>query len=255
VSKLSVPRLIATLEPRLGAVRELDEPRPLEQLLLLMLARGNSLPKARRALKVLQTDYVDWNDVRVTSPREIASKISECVGPRGALERAGALIDFLSMVYHRFNRINLDFLIANGEGQPPGEDASKKRTRLFAWLSERSHAWPAMLQLHAGRKPDAIVDGGLPRVLGRLGFVEPKASSSAIRERILASVPEEVLISFQFLGYVLSEEFCFVKSPNCPHCPAKSMCPSAAGFIKAQREAEKKEAAARKAEKAKGKKK
>jgi endonuclease III len=110
-----------------------------------------------------------------------------------------------------------------------------------------------MLQLHAGKTPDAIVDGGLPRVLGRLGFVEAKATNPAIRERILASVPEEVLISFQFLGYLLSEEFCHAKAPDCPHCPAKSMCPSAAAFIKTQRETEKKEVAAKKAEKARAK--
>ena len=69
-----VKRLVELLEPRFGAVRELDEPRPLEQLVLLMLARGASLPKARRLLKMLQTDYVDWNDVRVTNVREIAAR-------------------------------------------------------------------------------------------------------------------------------------------------------------------------------------
>ena len=86
-TKLQVPKLVSLLEPRLGAVRELDEPRPLEQLILLMLARGGTLAKARRALKILQTDYVDWNDVRVTSPREIASKIAEHGRTRRAASR------------------------------------------------------------------------------------------------------------------------------------------------------------------------
>ena len=72
-------------------------------------------------------------------------------------------------------------------------------------------------------------------------------------ERILATVPEEILISFQFLGYALSEDFCHAKAPECPECPARPMCPSSSGFIKAQKEAAKKESAARKAEKTRSK--
>ena len=244
-TKLQVPKFVSLLEPRLGAVRELDEPRPLEQLILLMLARGGTLVKARRALKILQTDYVDWNDVRVTSPREIASKIAEMVGKASSLEKAEKLFELLTMIYHRFNRINLDFLI-DGGAETPGEDVGRKKTRLFGWLSERSFAWPAMLTLHAARKPEVVVDGGLPRVLSRLGFVESKATPPAIRERILAEVPEDHLITFQFVSYVLSEDFCHAKTPDCPECPAKPLCPSAPAFLKALRETEKKEAAAKK---------
>lgn len=233
------------LEPKLGAVRELDEPRPLEQLILLMLARGGTLPKARRALKILQTDYVDWNDVRVTSSREIAARIADLVGQRQALEKAEKIIEVLSMIYHRFNRINLDFM-QNGDGGGDAEDAARKRTRLFAWLAERSFAWPAMLTLHALKKPDVVVDGGLPRVLARLGLVEAKATPAAIRERLLATVPEELLVTFQFVSYVLSEENCHAKAPDCPRCPMKSACPSAAAFLKALREAPAKTASARK---------
>jgi endonuclease-3 len=233
-----VARLVGLLEPRLGSVRELDEPRPLEQLVLLMLARGATLPKARRLLKTLQTDYVDWNDVRVTSVREIASKVSAATGAKGALEKAQGLLDLLSMVYHRFNRINLDFL-QDGEG----EEAAKKKTRLFAWLSERSHLWPAMLTLHGAKKPEVVVDGGLPRVLGRLGITEPKATPQAARQRLVEVVPEDLLITFQFVTYLLSEEFCHAKAPDCPECPAKPVCPSADALIKAGRDAEKKPAA------------
>jgi endonuclease III len=243
--KATVAKLIGVLEPRLGAVRELDEPRPLEQLILLMLARGGTLAKARKALKTLQTDYVDWNDVRFTSSREIASKIAELVGHKCALEKAEKLLELLTMVYHRFNRINLDFL-QNGEGD--AEDAARRRTRLFAWLSERSYAWPAMLTLHATKKPEVVVDGGFPRVLSRLGLIEGRASPGAIRERVLGMVAEDALISFQFVAYVLSEDHCHAKNPDCPHCPAKPLCPSAAGFIKAQKDAARKEEAARKAQ-------
>ena len=61
-------------------------------------------------------------------------------------------------------------------------------------------------------------------------------------------MPEELLITFQFVAYVLSEDFCHAKTPDCPHCPAKSFCPSAAAFIKALQDAAKKEEVARKAQ-------
>lgn len=238
-SQVSAPfatRLVGLLEPRLGAVRELDEPRPLEQLILLMLARGATLPKARKALKVLQTDYVDWNDVRVTNVREIAAKIADLTGSKSSLGKAQALHDLLSMIYHRFNRINLDFL-QDGDG----DEVARKKARLFGWLAERSHLWPAMLTLHAAKRQDAVVDGGLPRVLARLGFVELRSTPQGVRQRILDHVPEDLLVTFQFVTYLLSEEFCLPKMPACPDCPARPACPSAGDFIKAARDAEKKE--------------
>jgi endonuclease III len=247
VSKIPPSRVVALLEPRLGAVRELDEPRPLEQLILLLLARGGTLQRARKALKTLQADYVDWNDVRVTSARELAEKIGEATGVRVALERAEKLVELLSMVYHRFNRLNLDFL-----QDPSLDEGGKKRTRLFAWLGERSALWPAMLTLHASKKRDVLVDVALLRVLARLGVVDLKATASSARQRLLEIVPDDLLVTFQFVLHVLAEEVCHQKAPDCGHCSAKAECPSAATFLKAAA-AEAKKSAAKEAPAAKKK--
>ena len=48
---------------------------------------------------------------------------------------------------------------------------------------------------------------------------------------------------------MLSEDFCHAKTPDCPECPAKPLCPSARRFHQgAPRDAEKKETAAKKAQ-------
>ncbi len=236
-AKAFIAEIIAVLEPRIGGPRELDEPRPLEQLILLLLARGSNTKKARQVLKRLQTDYVDWNDVRVTPIREIAAKVNS-VGDKHALQKAEQIVDLLSMIYLKFNRLNLDFL-ADPHG---GDDAAKKKNRLFQYLSERSFAYPAMLTLHRAPKPDVIVDGGLPRILARLGLVEPKSASTAIRQRFLEFTPEADVIVAQFLLYVLSEESCHAKAPACDGCALNEMCPT--GKQEVERSRDRAEAAA-----------
>ncbi len=172
------------------------------------------------------------------------------------------------MIYLKFNRLNLDFLA----DPAAGEDAAKKRTRLFQYLSERSFAYPAMLTLHRLGRPDVVVDGGLPRILGRLNLAEAKSTSHATRQRLMDVVPEADLISLQFLLYLLSEDACHVKAPSCPDCPLNALCPAgkqeierarvqaeaqavaAAKVAKKQAQADKKKAAASAAkQKSKGK--
>ena len=208
-----------------------------------MLARGGTLAKARRALKVLQTDYVDWNDVRVTSSREIASKIAELVGQRLRSRRPRSCIELLTMIYHRFNRINLDFLQDGESDADAGREPAAHAPLRDGCPSARSpgRRCSRCTPPRSPRSSSTADSRASSRGSGSRNEVDPPA----IRERDRSRSSRKTRWSpSSSSAYVLSEDFCHAKIPDCPECPAKSLCPSARRFIKALQEAaEKKETA------------
>ena len=115
-----------------GAPTDIEEHRPLEQLILLLLCRDADPGRARTALRRLQTEYVDWNEVRVSSAYEIAGHLRGLGGKAKALVKAERIKDLLSTVYNRFNKLNLDFL------HVPSSDPelSRKRDRFLNYLKD-----------------------------------------------------------------------------------------------------------------------
>jgi len=220
--KISVDALVEALEPRFGCVRELDEPQGLDQLVLLLLARDASFKRARSALRRLQQDYVDWNDVRVTPAYEIAGKI-EAVGAQTALRKAGELLDLLSTLYLRFNKMSV-------EGAPSPEappDEVKRRARLLAFLAEKAALYGALMPMHGAKEDDVLPSPELTRVLARLGLVDAKANDAAAREALLKKSKPGERIALQFVLHQLALRMCVHKTPLCGECPVSERCPSA----------------------------
>ncbi|NRA97096.1 MAG: hypothetical protein HRU14_12900, partial [Planctomycetes bacterium] len=103
----SAKTLFQTLRKSFGGPTELDEPRPLEQIILLILASRSDIRKARSAMLRIESEYVDWNEVRVTSAYEL-SRWLRPLGAKKAQEKAEQMKELLSTVYNRFNKLNLD---------------------------------------------------------------------------------------------------------------------------------------------------
>lgn len=218
----SVQSILNQLRDAYGGPQELDEERPLEQLVLLILSQKADVRKARTAMKRLQTEYVDWNEVRVSSAHEIRTWL-KVLGARKLEDKPEQVKELLSTVYNRFNKMNLDFL--NGDGGDAEEN--RKRDRFLSYLQERSPAMAAMMAIHRARKNDPMVWAGLPRVIQRLGWINgSSATVSAGRQAITKHVPEADRISAQWGLYHLMEDFCHQRVPDCIPCPLKKLCPT-----------------------------
>ena len=126
--------VLKALASALDGPSDLDELRPLEQLILLILCHESDVRKARTGMGRLQSHYVDWNEVRVTGVYEIASHLKTLVGQKKALTKANRLRDLLSTVYNRFNKLNLDFLHASGADPELGHKQERFLTYLQAML-------------------------------------------------------------------------------------------------------------------------
>jgi hypothetical protein len=114
-----------------GGPENLDELRPLEQLILLILCQGSDVTKARSAMKRLQREYVDWNEIRVSGVYEIAGHL-RVLGARKTLRKAQQIKELLTTVYNRFNKLNLDFLHASGADP----ELSRKKERFLTYLQD-----------------------------------------------------------------------------------------------------------------------
>lgn len=220
-AKLTVEDVVETLEPRLGAVRELDEPQGIDQLALLVLARDASQKRARTELRRLQQDFVDWNDVRVTSVYELAARF-EASGDKAAMRRAEELVDLMSTLYLRFNKMTVDVAVKPDASPEDG----KRRARLLAFLTEKLPLYGALMQLHGAAEEDVVASPEITRTLVRLGFLEGRPSDSAAREALLRRTKPGGRIAAQFVLHQLAARHCFAKAPDCAGCPLSARCPS-----------------------------
>jgi endonuclease III len=236
--------VLEALRRAYGGPATLDEPRPLEQVILLLLSRKSDIRRSQAAMKQIQDHYVDWNEVRVTSAYELRKSLKGLGEPKPG-DKADQLKELLSTVYNRFNKLDLDFL--RRESQDP--EAARKRERFMAWLQEKAPAIAATMALYGAPKNEVVATPALPRLLVRLGWLNGKSAGlGACRECVLKHVPEDLLVAAQWSFYHLLEENCHSRNPDCVPCPLVRYCPTGKEEVKAQEGAlarAKKEAAGR----------
>ncbi len=85
-------------------VYEYDD--PLKQLIYAVLSEDNSPTRARTAMTRLLANTIDYNDLRVSTPTELANIIESDI--INAVERTGVLIEVLGSIYSRENSVALN---------------------------------------------------------------------------------------------------------------------------------------------------
>lgn len=206
-----------------GGPTVLNEPRPLEQLILLVLARGTDIKKAQAVMEQLQAEYVDWNEVRVTSAYELRKHISVVSEP-GPGDKSDQLKDLLTTIFNRFNKLNLDFLLPGSSDT----DGAKKRDRFQNYLADRFPAIAAILSLYGGLPTDLAITPSLTRVMQRLGLLPGKSSGiQATREALLANFEADGLLTAQWGLHHVAESTCLSRAPLCTECVLFKLCPTA----------------------------
>src|SRR5947209_2030820 len=89
-----------------------EECRPvLEQFIYGLCREGASPERAARAFKGLQERFFDWNEIRVSSVREVEEALSDLPGAEGRAER---LIHFLQEVFEKRFAFDLEDLHKKG---------------------------------------------------------------------------------------------------------------------------------------------
>jgi endonuclease-3 len=204
-----------------GLKKRYDPPDPeqrpvLEQLLYAVLREGTTRDQAERAFRALQERFFDWNEIRVSSVREVEEVIEDLPG---AEMRAQRLISLLQEVFETTFSFDLETLHKKGLKQAAKQlsryEAVKGNDYAVAWVIQRSlggHAVP--------------LDEPTLRCLRRLGLIEGEGEDlEALRASLEHLVPKSRGPLFNELVSFLASEYCWEDDPHCHACPLCHDCP------------------------------
>jgi endonuclease-3 len=100
-------KIISSLEKRYGRGNFPERNSYLEQLVFYYVFYHANLSGARKVLKSFRDNYVDWNEVRVSSLGEIGATLqNHSITP----EVAVPIKEVLNGIFSTQNRMSLDFL-------------------------------------------------------------------------------------------------------------------------------------------------
>ena len=91
----------------LHQIKDLDV---LETMILGSLASSMSLVHLLKAWEVFKTEFVDWNEVRISSASEVSEVISKANDP---LQLAMQLKEMMQVIFERRHMLNLEFIHEN----------------------------------------------------------------------------------------------------------------------------------------------
>jgi endonuclease-3 len=191
----------------------------LEQFLYALCREGVTREQADRAFRNLRERFFDWNEIRVSSPREIADAFE---GMPDADSRAQRLIDFLQEVFETTFSFDLEGLCKKGV-----KLAAKQLSR-YQSSNDYVVAWVIQQSLGGHAIP---LDGPTLRVLRRLGLLENDQDNlEALRGCVEHLIPKARGPLFGELMSDLADEYCWEDEPNCTACPLANSCPSRQEF-------------------------
>lgn len=207
-------QLFTTLKRRY-APSETDNHLVLEHFLYAVCREGITPAQADRAFRSLAERYFDWNEIRVTSLRELTETLADLPD---AEVRAQRLISLLQEVFETTFSFDLEILHKKGLKQ-----AAKQLAR-FQAAGDYAVAWVVQRALGGHAVP---LDPPTLRVLRRLGLIDGDQDDlETLRASLEHLVPKSKSSLFSDLVSALADEFCWEDEPNCPSCPLCSHCPT-----------------------------
>ncbi len=190
-----------------------EEARPVLQQFIYGLCRENATrEQADEAYRFLCEKFFDWNEIRVSSLRELEEAFT---GMSDSEIRAQRLIAFLQEVFEIHFSFDLDKLQKEGLKQ-----AAKKLSRyqaandyIVSWVVQRSlggHAIP--------------VDPPTLRCTLRLGLIENQQDEAEARATLEHLIPKAKGALFTEGISMIADDYCLEEQPQCSSCPLSADC-------------------------------
>ena len=194
-----------------------SEPLPvLEQFIFALCRENATTDQARQAFANLKSHFFDWNEVRVSTTRELEEALAGLSDPES---RAHRIVSFLQEVFEETFSFDLEALQKKGLKQ-----AAKKLTT-YAAANDFVGSWVVQRTLNGHAIP---IDAATSRCARRLGLAESVGEDhEAMRATLEHLVPKAKGARFTDAISLLAEEHCWEADPNCPSCPLNADCPTA----------------------------
>jgi endonuclease III len=195
------------------------EPPPdlpvLEQYIFGLCREGTTRALADQAFRALRNRFFDWNEIRVSSTRELEEVLADLPG---ADSRGARIISFLQELFETTFSFDLESLHKKGLKQ-----AAKQLSRYQA-SSDFVVAWVLRQSLEGHAVP---VDAPTLRVTRRLGLIEScQESVETARASLEHLVPKARSLAFGEVISQIATDVCWEGEPNCPSCTLHADCPT-----------------------------
>lgn len=169
---------------------------------------------AERGYKALDREFVDWNELRVATWREIGAILERArVGDPG--RKAVSMKRALMQMYSRMNKVTLDAV----------DDMDAEEARRYV---EGFSDWPAP---SCGAVFYGLKDGkGVPPTLGvcrvaqRAGLLKKGLTARKQGDALKKLVPRAKHFRLHQVFGALSDVVCISKDPRCAECPGVAFC-------------------------------
>jgi endonuclease III len=211
-----VKKLLAALERNYGRATVLADAAPLDQVVYHIIEAASGKKAAESGLGRLRKAFVDWNEVRVSSDREIAA----CLTDVRREDRPGIAANVKAGLEHLFDvRYRDEFDLTE-----TGEDHDAALEHL-AELEGLDHGRAALVLFGIRPAPTPFLPfTSIGRILMRVGAVRKTTSARAVVESVTELVDEKDLGRLTYLLSRHGHELCGVKSYYCTQCKAALFC-------------------------------
>ncbi|HEY7153334.1 MAG TPA: hypothetical protein VH575_05175 [Gemmataceae bacterium] len=190
-----------------------EEARPVLQQFIYGLCREDATrEQADEAYRFLCEKFFDWNEVRVSSLRELEEAFDGLSEPE---LRAQRLVSFLQEVFEIHFAFELDKLQKEGVKQ-----AAKKLSR-YQSANEYTVSWVVQRTLGGHAIP---VDAPTLRCVRRLGLIEGEPDEAEARASLEHLVPKAKGPRFTDMISNVAGEHCWEDQPQCSSCPLSGEC-------------------------------
>lgn len=213
-------KLVSQLFAAQGKIAHAGETaeRPvLEQFLFAICREGVTREAAEQAFAALKERFFDWNEVRVSAPEEITEVLDGLLPD--AEQRGQRIIDFLQEVFETTFSFDLESLQKKGVKQ-----AARQLSRYQA-ANDYAVAFVVQQSLGGHALP---LDEPSVRVLQRLGLLDDQGVTEEARAALEHQVPKAKGTLFLDLVSALAVSHCAEERPDCPRCPVRAACATAA---------------------------
>jgi len=233
-------RIRRALRRKYGEMAPQPVTHPVEHAIRTVLSEESTRPQVDVAMERIGDHFIDYNDLRVSRPREIREVLGDDF-PR-ASSKARVIPRLLDQVFKRHNSMVWDFL----------EGLGKIECREFFEALEEVRPYVAATMARDCADAHAFpVDRDIGRVLGRLGLVDPESDSESDMQAFMErAVKSNQAWELHALLRRLAEDVCLIEEPQCGKCALRKTCP-AAEEMAARRKRRKKTAGGKKKKKKK----
>lgn len=209
----TVNHLVALQE--LASETAVGELPVLDQFIFALCRENATEAQAQAAFTRLKTMFFDWNEVRVSSTREIEEAMA---GLSDTEPRAHRLLAFLQEVFEDRFSFDLEDVIKKGLKQ------GAKQLARFGAANDYVASWVVQRSLGGHAIP---VDSATLRCSQRLGLIDrgmedPETARGALEHLVTKAKGT----TFTDCISNLAESHCWEMEPRCVGCPMQGECPT-----------------------------